>query len=562
MCRCYCGVEAVAKVEALADDEAPTVSRRATALAVLLSVVLHVGVLVFLRVFVAHERQRTVTVIDIDTAPIAPKAEALPPEQEAAREPEKPAAADEPASEDDVPEAPPEGEGLGAVDAGVEMDAAPEPVDAGEAIDARKKKPRADAGVDAGAEETVASGVGDGDAGVGDGGVVDDGGAVAMGGGGDGDGGGVDDGGAVAMGEGGDGGPNDGGVVGADPAGVAGAKPSAGTNANLLAFFPRGHVVTVMVRLDRLRDTEWADRVDAILSPLPDYKSLVGDTNVRLTDIFDALVVSSPEPEDAVATTLVVKTRLSGPELRDYIDQPGARVKWSAVKGGALGRRSSSPRVFAGDQRVFLSWMPNWMVLTQPRDLGPLTTARAGDLDTPARPVDVPPWLTRAGTILGEAGEPTGPAIMMTASGMFGTSLDMLGPGGAAIPAPEQVTVTLEVDPKGLLVRGNMRFADESAAATAHDAIMRMRQELLDQYGSVPLLGGMPLLTVLRGLDIQRTGRRLAFASSASIADSRGILELAGSLIKTHFEEQERLMEERRRRRTPPKPSPAPAPKP
>src|SRR5690349_22957709 len=93
MCRCYCGVKAVAKVEALADDEAPAVSRRATVLAVLLSVVLHVGVLVFLRVFVAHERQRTVTLIDIDVAPVAPKAEALPPEEEAAREVEEAAAA-------------------------------------------------------------------------------------------------------------------------------------------------------------------------------------------------------------------------------------------------------------------------------------------------------------------------------------------------------------------------------------------------------------------------------------------------------------------------------------
>jgi hypothetical protein len=557
-------VKAVAKVEALADDEAPAVSRRATVLAVLLSVVLHVGVLVFLRVFVTHERQRTVTLIDIDVAPAAPKAEALPPEQEAAREAEQAAAADEPASEDDVPEAPPEGEGLGAVDAGVEMDAAPEPVDAGEAIDARRK-PRVDAGVDAGvdaaatAEEKLATttAAGDGDAGVGDGGDSD-GAMTAAAAGGDGDGG-LDDGGAVVMGEGGDGGANDGGVVGADPAGVVGAKPSAGTNANLLAYFPHGHVVTAMVRLDRLRDTEWADRVDAILSPLPDYKALVGDTHIRMTDLFDVLVVSSPEPDDAVATTVVVKTRLSGPELRDYIDQPDARVKWSAVKGGALGRRGSSPRVLSSDQRVFLSWTPKWMVLTQPRDLGPLTAARTGDLDTPARPIDLPPWLARAGTIADEAGEPTGPAIMMTASGMFGTSLEMLGPGGAAIPAPEQLTVTLEVDPKGLLVRGNLRFADESAAATAHDAIMRMRQELLDQYGSVPLLGGMPLLTVLRGLDIQRTGRRLAFASSASIADSRGILELAGSLIKSHFEEQERLMEERRRRRAP---APAPAPKP
>lgn len=543
------------KVEALADVEVPVETGRMTALAVVLSVVMHVGVLGFLRIFVSHERQRTVTVIDIDTAPIAPKAEALPPEQEAPPEPEKPATADEATAEDDVPEPPPEREGMGVVDAGV-ADAADEIVDAGAPIDARR---RADAGVDAAeaAEEQVAE--------VSDGSVdaeavatamaADDGGVRAMGGGD----GGESDGGAVAAGEpGGDGGVSDGGVVGADPAGVVGAKPSAGTDANLLTFFPHGHVITVMIRLDRLRDTEWAERVDAILAPLPDYKSLVGDTNVRLTDIFDLLVVSSPAPEDAIATTLVAKSRLTGPELRDYIDQPDAPVAWSAVKGGALGKRGRSPRLFPGDERVFLSWMPTWMVLTQPRDLGPLTTARAGgDLDRPARDIDLPPWLARVGVISDQSGEPTGPALMMTASNMFGDSIALVGAGGASIPAPEQATLTLEVVPKGFLVRGNLRYTDDSAAATAHDAIVRLRVELLDQYGSVPLLGGMPLLTVLRGLDIQRTGRRLAFASSASIADGRGLLELVGSLVKSHFEEQERLMEERRRRRAPtPKPPP------
>ncbi|MBZ0230920.1 MAG: hypothetical protein K8M05_01090, partial [Deltaproteobacteria bacterium] len=82
-----------------------------TAIAVAVSVVLHVAVLGFMRVVASSERQRTVTVIDIDVAPIAPEAEAPPPPEE----------------------------GMGIPDAGVELDAAPEPIDAGVPVDARRR---------------------------------------------------------------------------------------------------------------------------------------------------------------------------------------------------------------------------------------------------------------------------------------------------------------------------------------------------------------------------------------------------------------------------------------
>ncbi len=567
-------------MEASTDETVPADSGRGAAIAVLVSVALHVVGLVGVRLGLGHERQRTVTVIDIEMAPIAPLAETLPPEEPEQRDETTKAPAE--AAQDEAPELPPESEGAGLMDAGVPDAEPPDAaVDAGVPADARRK-------VDAAemlAVEVADAGAGDGGddgGGVGavtaaetaDGGLVAtetaDGGLLATGGSGDGDsdggpGVGVGDGGTGSgeqVAEGGDGGVGDGGVIGGDPSGDPTARPSPGTAANLLSFFPHGHVVTVMVRLDRLRDTEWAERIEAILKPLPDYQALVGARTVRLTDIFDLMVVSSPEPQDATATTLVMRSRLTPPEFRDFIDEPDAPVAWTAVKGGVLGRRGRSARVFPGDQRVFLSWLPSLMVLTQPRDLGPLTIARTGDLDRPARPIDLPPWLARLGTISDQSGEPTGPAIMVTAGGMFGAELPLLGASGASIPAPEQATITLEVVPAGLIVRGNLRYADDTAAATADDAIARLRLELLDQYGSLPVLGGFPLLTVLRGLTVQRTGRRLAFASSASISDGRAILDLAATLIGAHFEEQQerhRQLQQQQRQR-PPRPAPNPTP--
>lgn len=567
------------------DPAASPDARRPRRLAVVLSIAFHAALFLGLRA-ITPDRARGVAVIDIDTAPLPPLAELLPPEEPDPETPPPPppGAEDEPA----LPEPPPAEPGaLGSADAGVPDAPIDAPVDApvDAAVDARPRRadaglPDADAGPDAGDDERLAAGdlgdagaaddaaaaLDDGDGGPiqvaldqpdgglapevtpddGDGGLVAAAGASAPA-----DGGAVgtgtapgDDAGGTGTAPGGDAASAGGdqvGVPGADRSGDPAARPSAGTNANLLGYMPAGHVVTVLVRLDRLRGTEWADRVDALLRPLPDHRSLVGELNVRLADTFELLVVSSPAPQDATATTLVARTAQAPAELRDFLDQPDAPVAWTAVRGGALGRRGRSPRVIPGDPRVFLAWQPGWMTLTQPAQLGGLTATRAGPLDRAAAAADLPPWLARVATIADESGEPTGPALMVTAAGVFGAQIPMLGADGAAIPAPERLTLTVEVVAQGLLLRGTLRYADDGAAATAQHALERLRADLLARYGRVPVLGGIPLVTVLRGLSFQRTGRRLNVASSASIADGRALVDLATAVVTSHFEAARRL---------------------
>ena len=67
------------------------------------------------------------------------------------------------------------------------------------------------------------------------------------------------------------------GVAGMDvqPA-VDGPPTSAGTAANLLAYFPTGHQVTALIRFDRLRGTEWAEPAEKLFQPMPDYQALFG----------------------------------------------------------------------------------------------------------------------------------------------------------------------------------------------------------------------------------------------------------------------------------------------
>ncbi len=498
--------------------------RRLARLAIVASVALHTLGLLGLRCGEAPPRpeRKPGFTIDIETAPKPRQAQALPPEEERAATAIPPPRA--PVEEVQVPP-PTQVAGIG-LDAGVD---APEPMDAG-----RRRIARADAGMDAGDQVAgVDAGVGDGGdqvAALADGGPIDDGGAVAVLGDGDA--------GAVAVGGGtGDGGVSDGGLVatgGADPSGSAKARPSAGTAADLRTFFPPGHVVSVLIRLDRLRDTEWSPQVDAIFAPMPDYRSLVGGADLKLADTFESLAISTPTPRDAVATTLVVRARTAAPALRDLLDAADAPVAWSAVVGGALGRRGRSPRVFVGDRRVFLQWRPGWTTLAHPSDLGGLLAARAGDLDVEAPAAALPPWLGLVTAIEGESGHPTGPALMATASGFFPPVIP-LPIGGASLPGPDRATITLEIDLSGFQVAGNVRFADAAAATTAAEVIERVRVELLADRWTKIALGRAGALNALTGLSIQQTGRRLAFATSISTADARVLLQLVANLVSNYF---------------------------
>ena len=86
-----------------------------------------------------------------------------------------------------------------------------------------------------------------------------------------------------------------------DEPAVAGAPTTAGTAANLLTYFPAGHVVTALIRFDRLRGTEWAIQAERLLRPMPDYQVLFGPRDAKLVDKLETLVISSPRPRDATA---------------------------------------------------------------------------------------------------------------------------------------------------------------------------------------------------------------------------------------------------------------------
>jgi hypothetical protein len=464
------------------------------------------------------------TSVDIEIAPAAPAAEQLPDEVPL---PPPPAPAP-PAPEPEVapaPEPDPEPEVVAHVrDAGVDAEVVASADDAGARGDGGEVALRDDGGVP-GVTDDGGSAV----AALDDGGVpsvTDDGGtpALAMAG----DGGAPGDGGAVALA--GDGGTGEGDAA---ALGAGGGAVSAGTAADLLGYFPSGHVVSVLLRLDRVRGTEWSAAAEKVLAPMPDYRALVGDREIQVADQFETLVVSSYDPRRVDATTLVARTAMAPPDLRRFLDQPDAPVAWSVAQGGMLGRRGESPRVFPGDKRVFLSPAPGWLVLAQPADLGGLTAAGAGELDTArAAPGALPPWLERVQTIEAEAGAEDGPAVVVTV-GSKGrrVRLPELGLGVSSVPAPERGTLALTVDKRGFLVRGNLRFTSTEAAAEFVASATSVRSKVLELRVYSALLRKAKVYNALKGLSLAQNGTRVSYATSISIADARALMAYAATVV-------------------------------
>ena len=493
--------------------------------AVVASAVLHALAVVIMLVVGGVTKKSEVEVIDIELAPAPPKAEALPEEHERKQAASAPPEATPAAAQPEPP--PPEPSAL--IDAGVDA-----PIDAPVDAPAKKKK-RPDAGIDAGTDAPADAGeamiavlgfdaganalqLGSGSA------------DVAMIGSGDGNGSGSGSGSGFETGSG----SGSGSDMESEPA-VAGAPTTAGTAANLLAYFPAGHVVTVLVRFDRMRGTEWAAATQKLLRPLPDYKGLFGDRDAPIGDKLDMLVISTPKPKDATATTLVGHSPMSRREVREFLANTDTPIAWSTAKGGMLGRRSG--KLFLGDKRVLLAPWKGWFVLAQPEDIGSLADATKGNMETLEPKAKLPGWLDMLRDIDKESGsEKRGPALVLTfAATRQRYHFPDVGLGVTTLPAPDRVSLAVELVKQGWLIRGNIKFNSEDDAIEFEKAVNDVKQRIGDSHLLSALLRRQHVLDVVKGLDIARAGDRISYATSISVADARAVLAAAASTVTDYF---------------------------
>jgi len=154
---------------------------------------------------------------------------------------------------------------------------------------------------------------------------------------------------------------------------------------DLGAYAPQGSRLTMLMRLDRLRGTDYAAPVAELLMRLPDGRDFVTGTGLDLFNDLEALLVATPNPLDASVTFLAVRHHLDDAKVRAALTR-GAKASdyalaWRTQAGRPIAERHPlDARGRGRDDRLIMLAAPGLTVVT-PRAYRALLLAPAAPPD-------------------------------------------------------------------------------------------------------------------------------------------------------------------------------------
>ena len=271
---------------------------------------------------------------------------------------------------------------------------------------------------------------------------------------------------------------------------------------DLAAYGPKGSRLTVLLRLDRLRGTDYVPAVDALLARLPDRRDLLEGTDLDLFRSFDALLIATPHPLDPSVTFLAARHHLDDGGLRAALSR-GAKatdrvIAWRNEGGRPVGERHPRRGLPPGtppsrDDRIIVLAAPGLAIVTPPAYRALLLAPRlpGGAVDGGAGPdggasadggapgaID---WASMLGRIGAEEGlMPPDGALMVSAADIFKTTG---GAGGVppvlyGMEVPGALSAVIGLDDDGAFLDLQGEFSTEGPAGHWDDAWPALRQKL------------------------------------------------------------------------------------
>ena len=313
---------------------------------------------------------------------------------------------------------------------------------------------------------------------------------------------------------------------------------------DLSAYGPRGSRLTVLLRLDRLRGTDYVAPVDSLLQRLPDRRDLLEGTDLDLFQSFDALLIATPHPLDPTVTFLAARHRLTDAALKAALTR-GARatdraIAWRLENGHPVAERrphhgSTTYSAAVRDERLIILAAPGLAVVTPPayrRILLPSHDGTAPDGGTTAPDGGAAPdggvpapldWTKMLERIDAEEGlMPADGVAMINAVDIFKTSGGV--PPilyGLEVPAAVNAVIGLEGEQPFADVRGE--FTDEAPARHWEDEWPTLQRKL--RGNPLVMLGGFSPL--IERVSLTRDGKVVHVHLSASHDEATRLLALA-----------------------------------
>ncbi len=296
---------------------------------------------------------------------------------------------------------------------------------------------------------------------------------------------------------------------------------------DLTAYGPRGSRLTVLLRLDRLRSSDLAPGIDALLARLPDHHDLLEGTGLDLFQAFDALLIATPHPLDPTVTFLAVRHRLDEDKLRAALDQgaraTGRTLAWSHDRGRWIGERHATHKAagWSRDDRLIVLPAPGLVVVTPPayralllqhapRDGGPPRADGGPDAGTDGGAPVAMDWATLLSRIDAEEGlMPPDGDVMVSAADIF-KSRDGQPPLIYGMEVPSAARAVAGIQDGEAFVDLTADFADEAQArhweAEWPDLRAKLRgNPLVILGGFSPLIGRVALDRDARAIHVHLT---------------------------------------------------------
>jgi hypothetical protein len=318
---------------------------------------------------------------------------------------------------------------------------------------------------------------------------------------------------------------------------------------------PEGSRFTMLLRLDRLKATPFAEPVDTLLMHMPDRRDLLEGTGLSFYDDFEALLVATPNPLDYTVTFLAARHHVKDGAMRAAVDR-GARatnrvIAWRTEGGRPWGER----RARAGsmppanrDERLIVLPAPGLVVVTPPAYrallLAPARRASggsdgggvdAGAVDggasdgggTPS-PALSPSWAALLRRIDDESGLlPANAVAMASAIDIFKRASD--APVlflGFELEVPRALTAVLGIDPEPF-VELTATFAEEAEARRWETTWPVLQRKL--RTNPYVVLGG--LAPMVARLTSTREGSTVRLHLTATVDETVRLLQVAASAL-------------------------------
>jgi hypothetical protein len=268
---------------------------------------------------------------------------------------------------------------------------------------------------------------------------------------------------------------------------------------------PEGSRFTMLLRVDRLKNTPFAGSVDSLLMRMPDRRDLLEGTGLSFYDDFEALLIATPNPLDYTATFLAARHHLGDVAMRRAIDR-GARatnrvVAWRTQDGRPWGERHARGPASAvpgtRDERIIVLPAPGLVIVTPPAYrallLAPPHAASTdgGDVDGG---VPSPSWAALLRRIDDETGLlPADAVAMASAVDLFERAPGAPPPEllGVELEVPRALTVVMGVEPEPYF-EITAAFADEAAARRCEESWPTLQRKL--RTNPYLVLGGLSSL--------------------------------------------------------------------